>query len=234
MSMDHTIIPSGKGRALSTHEQSDPWKSGLLHHRFDQTDRPQAVRSVNVSSDDRFLILTNEGSAGKIKVYRSSAEAGKTWQLAFNYILMTLQSGVKGSFKHIIAVTFTNKATREMKDRILRFLRELAEEKHSELSDQVIKALGLTPEELKNRAGAALKDILHNYAHFSVSTIDAFFQRIIRAFAKELGLLGNYQLELDQQIHKFLTNEHRLPNKNFQVGSHQPYGSLSPLQQDFL
>lgn len=111
-----------------------------------------------------------------ITVMKASAGSGKTYALAQKYINMLLASDDPREYRHILAVTFTNKATDEMKSRIIE---ELA--KHPNPKAQRI-----------------LSDILHDYSSFAVSTIDKFFQQTLRAFARELGQFGRYQVDLDK------------------------------------
>ncbi len=111
-----------------------------------------------------------------ITVMKASAGSGKTYALAKKYTDMLLASRDREEYRHILAVTFTNKATDEMKARIIRMLYE-----HKD-----------------PRAREILSDILHDYGSFAVSTIDKFFQQTLRAFARELGHFGNYQVELDK------------------------------------
>lgn len=85
-----------------------------------------------------------------------------------------------------------------MKERILEFLLKLSKQSDTELLDQVEKKTGLSKQEIAQNAAFVNAKILHNYSQFSVSTIDAFFQKIVKSFAKELGLMGNYKVELDQ------------------------------------
>jgi WD40 repeat protein len=68
MNMDDKISLAGKGSTLAVNEQAKPWKSGLLSHEFELTGKPEGVRSVNVSADNKYLIITNESRAGKIRV----------------------------------------------------------------------------------------------------------------------------------------------------------------------
>ena len=111
-----------------------------------------------------------------IKIEKASAGSGKTYMLSHTY-----QDLLKKPFdyRHILAVTFTNKATAEMKERILRDLYDKAD------SD--------------SKARAMLTDILHDYSAFSVNTIDTFFQRALRSFARELGQMAEYRIELDRK-----------------------------------
>ncbi len=129
-------------------------------------------------------------------IYRSSAGSGKTYTLALEYLKLALQS--QAAFRNILAVTFTNKATREMKGRIVQFLYELANDKNPVLKEVLMSASGLEANPLQERARQVLSNILHGYAHFSVMTIDSFFQKVIRAFAREMGLQAGFAIELDQ------------------------------------
>lgn len=131
-------------------------------------------------------------------IYKSSAGSGKTYTLTLEYLKLALQS--PQAFKQILAVTFTNKATQEMKERILKDLTRLSQEiRPAEFLDQeLMKALNLSSEGLQNAARETLLDILHGYGYFAVSTIDSFFQRVIRSFAKEMDLQAKFELELDQ------------------------------------
>lgn len=131
-------------------------------------------------------------------IYKSSAGSGKTYTLTLEYLKIAL--AYPGAFRSILAVTFTNKATQEMKSRILEYLDRLSREVKSKefLDQELMKHLRVDEDELRQRAKATLLDILHAYGYFSVSTIDAFFQRVIRSFAKEMDLQAKFDLELDQ------------------------------------
>jgi len=101
-------------------------------------------------------------------------------------------------FKTILAVTFTNKATEEMKARILDTLADISAGSHS-MSPDLMQTLDIRESELKKRANLLLKNIIHNYSAFAVSTIDTFFQKVVRSFAREVGIQGGFKIELDQQ-----------------------------------
>jgi ATP-dependent exoDNAse (exonuclease V) beta subunit len=134
-----------------------------------------------------------------LTLYRSSAGSGKTRTLAKEYIKLAL-AGRGDSFRHILAVTFANKATQEMKQRIVEYLADFASGKSNNLSAEVATELNLTPQMLRQRSAEVLAAILHQYSQFNISTIDAFFQRVIRAFTREAGLLGNFRLEVDNDL----------------------------------
>lgn len=136
-------------------------------------------------------------------IYRSSAGSGKTRVLAREYIQLALR--YPDYFKYILAMTFTNKSTQEMKDRILHYLHDFANDKSQDLAAEIIEQLEqggfkLPPAELKRKSAEILSLLLHRYSEFSISTIDAFFQRVIRSFTRETGLLGNFRLEVENDL----------------------------------
>ena len=138
-----------------------------------------------------------------LSIYKASAGSGKTFALAVEYILGLLQKNAEKEFEHTLAVTFTNKATAEMKSRILETLYGLKmglEDSKSYL-DALLKrfnemGISITEQQIRLQAGKALTAILHDYSHFRVETIDSFFQSILRNMARELGLAANLQVEL--------------------------------------
>lgn len=132
-------------------------------------------------------------------IYKSSAGSGKTYTLTLEYLKLALAN--ETAFKSILAVTFTNKATQEMKSRILEELARLKKQVNlNEFLDQeLMKHLKMNAEELQVQAGKVLSSILHDYAQFSVSTIDSFFQKVVRAFAREIDLQAKFDVALDQE-----------------------------------
>ena len=128
-------------------------------------------------------------------ILSASAGSGKTYQLALKYVCDVVRHPEK--FRNILAVTFTNKATEEMKSRILREIDTLASGAKSSYVEKIIEATGFNETKIRRQALRARTLILHDYSRFSVLTIDRFFQRIIRAFIKELGVDLNYNIELD-------------------------------------
>ena len=133
----------------------------------------------------------------KLTVYSASAGSGKTFTLAVEYIKLLFKSGHE--YRYILAVTFTNKATAEMKARILEELNNLATGEKTPATDRIIQELGSTPEKIKREAGMIRDRLLHDYSRFSVGTIDNFFQRILISFARETGLQFGFNLELDNR-----------------------------------
>lgn len=128
-----------------------------------------------------------------LSLYKSSAGSGKTFTLVKEYLKLCLPKPDK--FRNIVAITFTNAASAEMKERIISKLEGLAEGKEEDLK-KLLSEEGLTPEQIGN-ARVVLENILHNYSHFTVSTIDSFFHKILRAFSKELDLPLDFELFLD-------------------------------------
>ncbi len=130
-------------------------------------------------------------------IYRSSAGSVKTRTLAKEYLKLALQQKAE-YFRYILAVTFTNKASQEMKDRILYYLDQFATGSKNDLAEELQTELNLDAFTFQERAQAAQAAVLHQYGHFSISTIDAFFQKVIRSFTRETGLVGDYRLEVEQ------------------------------------
>ncbi|UII20366.1 UvrD-helicase domain-containing protein [Fulvivirga ligni] len=137
-------------------------------------------------------------SAENFIIYRSSAGSGKTYTLTKEYLKLALKNTYY--YKYILAVTFTNKAMQEMKNRIIQKLHEFSEGQMDGMAEELMQHSGLDENAFQLRCRAILVGILHGYSHFSISTIDAFFQKVIRSFAKELGLAGSYRLELDFEL----------------------------------
>ncbi len=136
---------------------------------------------------------------GGLTIYRSSAGSGKTFTLVKAYLQLVLAN--PREYRHVLAVTFTNKATAEMKDRILQNLLQLAKGKGGIMQDTILADAdnkNLSTQNLPARAQEALNLLLHDYNHFAVSTIDSFFNKVVRAFARELGLPANFALETEQ------------------------------------
>ncbi len=134
-----------------------------------------------------------------IKIVKASAGSGKTYNLAKEYIMLLLTKGGRDAYKHILAVTFTNKATEEMKSRILQELHVLATNPaQSPYIDDLRRETGRSESDIQKAVRETLSGILHDYGMFSVSTIDKFFQQTLRAFSREIGQFASYQLELDK------------------------------------
>jgi ATP-dependent exoDNAse (exonuclease V) beta subunit len=136
------------------------------------------------------------------KVIRASAGSGKTYALVRQYLLLALQTPSSSYYRHILAITFTNAAAAEMKERVMLRLREFAAGTPSPLFSEICSALGLHENDLRNRAGAIYKDMLHHFGYISIQTIDSFTHKIIRSFARDLRLNHDFNIEVDET--KFL------------------------------
>jgi len=132
-----------------------------------------------------------------LNIYRASAGSGKTYRLTQDYIHLLFEPNRERAHRRILAVTFTNKATDEMKSRILKELHALAQGAKSDYRAGLMANFIMTEEGVNVRAKHILTTILHDYSSFSISTIDRFFQQIIRSFARDIGVHGGYNLELD-------------------------------------
>ncbi|OEK04353.1 UvrD-helicase domain-containing protein [Roseivirga misakiensis] len=132
-----------------------------------------------------------------LTVYKSSAGSGKTFTLVKEYLKLVLVS--PRDFKNILAITFTNKATEEMKRRILASLLAIAEGKTEPMFDTLKVELAdqLDEQGIRDRAAEAYELIIHNYGRFEISTIDSFFSKVLRSFARELDLPMSYELEMN-------------------------------------
>lgn len=135
-------------------------------------------------------------------IYNASAGSGKTYALAKVYLKIILAS--PQNFKKILAITFTNKAVNEMKHRILNSLFEFSTTRSiqdaSPLFKDIINETDYTFKELSALGKVRLKQILHNYAFFDISTIDKFTHRLIRTFAKDLKIPQNFEVVLDVDL----------------------------------
>ncbi len=157
-----------------------------------------------------------------LKIYKASAGSGKTYTLAYEFIRTLLGMKKQGSDKyflnsakyspigapisnkhrHILAITFTNKATEEMKRRIIKELDALSmvppkEAKDANYASALCQLYGCTRHELAETAATALRQLLYDYHSFNVTTIDSFFQRVLRTFARELDRQGDFNIELN-------------------------------------
>ncbi len=134
-----------------------------------------------------------------LQILKASAGSGKTYRLARKYIELLLESGDRYAYRHILAVTFTNKATDEMKGRILKELHVLATKPaESGYHDHFVPSVFPSDDDIRKKAAAVLSDMLHDYSAFAVSTIDRFFQQTLKAFSREIGQFASYQVELDK------------------------------------
>lgn len=138
-----------------------------------------------------------------LTVYKASAGSGKTFTLSVEYIKLLINDPT--SFRSTLAVTFTNKATEEMKVRILSQLYGIWKRLPDSKSyiEKIKTDMDVTEEFMAERAGMALHNIVNNYSYFRIETIDSFFQSVLRNLARELDLTANLRVELnDYQIER--------------------------------
>ncbi len=133
-----------------------------------------------------------------LHIYTSSAGSGKTFTLVKEYLKIVLRS--PDEYRHVLAITFTNKAAEEMKLRVIEALVSMSSGASSDLMLQLTEELSSI--DLQERSGIVLKKILHDYPSFSISTIDSFFSKLLRALAREihLPLRAEIQLEEDDAV----------------------------------
>ena len=179
--------------------------------------------SIRTARKRNFLLAASHSSVPLLTiietmtfvVYKSSAGSGKTYSLVKEYIILALSR--PDNYSKILAVTFTNKAANELKQRILTNLRQLANPAAYKQTTTVKSMLpelciitSQTFEELSRNAGLILSRILHSYSDFAITTIDSFVNRIIRTFARDLKLPLNFEVEmnssrlLDQAIDRLI------------------------------
>ncbi|MGL5273397.1 MAG: UvrD-helicase domain-containing protein, partial [Phocaeicola sp.] len=133
----------------------------------------------------------------ELVVYKASAGAGKTFTLAVEYIKLLIEN--PRAYRNVLAVTFTNKATSEMKERILSQLYGIwqGDKASTPYLQKVVEQLQKSEEEIKEAAGKALRLMIHDYSRFRIETIDSFFQSVMRNLSRELELGANLTIELN-------------------------------------
>ncbi|MFN8310960.1 MAG: UvrD-helicase domain-containing protein [Chitinophagales bacterium] len=136
-----------------------------------------------------------------LRIYKSSAGSGKTYTLVKEFLRLALQDSDPTAYRHILAITFTNKAANEMKARILKELTLIGDESsEGPMLEELKNLLGIETVELRRRAAATQYHILHHYSDLAVSTIDSFVNRLVRSFAYDLQLASDFEVELDDEV----------------------------------
>ncbi|MAD97831.1 MAG: DNA helicase UvrD [Flavobacteriaceae bacterium] len=133
-------------------------------------------------------------------VYNASAGSGKTYTIAREYMQIILGSKDPFTFQKILAITFTNKAAQEMKERVVENLKTLSKGESNDLIEDVRRNLNVEFKELVKRSSLVLEAILQNYTAFSIQTIDSFTHKLIRSFAFDLKLPMNFDVELEVNV----------------------------------
>lgn len=166
-----------------------------------------------------------------INIYKASAGSGKTYTLAREYIKLILghknenglyelnPHGGRSGHRGVLAMTFTNKATEEMKSRIIHELAVLAGcergwSGRSPYEKDLCATFRCSLDRLSDAAMDALRNLLYDFNRFSISTIDSFFQAVLRAFAHEADVSSNYALELDDEAVITMSVEQLLQSLN--------------------
>jgi len=136
-------------------------------------------------------------------IYDASAGSGKTYALVKEYLKIILVAPKNDAYRHILAITFTNKAVHEMKSRIVGSLSEFAKDEPSSKAQDLMQDLATVTElsiiQIKSKSQQIIKHIIHNYAAFDISTIDKFTHKVIRAFAHDLNLPMTFEVTLDTE-----------------------------------
>ena len=132
------------------------------------------------------------------KIYNASAGSGKTYTLVKEFLSLLLVNPDPNAFSRLLAITFTNKAANEMKERIIKQLKKLKDASENDADMNTYAAeTGLQANIIRDRSSKILTAILHNYGLFAVSTIDKFNLRLMRSFSQDLGLSVNFDVEMD-------------------------------------
>ncbi|MCL1933837.1 MAG: UvrD-helicase domain-containing protein, partial [Candidatus Azobacteroides sp.] len=159
----------------------------------------------------------------QLKLYKASAGSGKTYTLAREYIKEVLLGG-SDTYSHILAVTFTKDATGEMKERILSDLYGLAfgtadSKNFLDSIRTALKEAGRPMDEtlIRKKAGEMLNAIIHDYSRLYITTIDSFFQKVLRNLARELGRSSKFNIEMNsakvrmEAVTRMIENAHQDP-----------------------
>ena len=135
-------------------------------------------------------------------IYDASAGSGKTFTLAKEYLKIILTSSSDEAYRHVLAITFTNKAVAEMKRRIVFYLHEFSsfEGEPKDMLQVIVAETGLEPSQVIQKSKRIIKNIIHNYAAFDVMTIDKFTSKVIRTFAFDLNLSPNFDITLQTEV----------------------------------
>ena len=141
------------------------------------------------------------GKSSLFKLYNASAGSGKTFNLVKEYLVLLLNSENIFFVRNILSITFTNKAVKEKKRRILDYLADFSQGNFSDknMASLIFSETGLKKDEIQNKSLQILKNILKNYNSFEISTIDKFTQKVIKGFNYELGISNHYEIELDEK-----------------------------------
>ena len=136
-------------------------------------------------------------------LYDASAGSGKTYTLVKEYLKIILLSKKPDAYRSILAITFTNKAVHEMKSRVVESLTEFTKDKPSDKAFELMQVINaetsMSLQDIQLKAKSIIKNLIHNYAAFDISTIDKFTHKVIRAFAHDLNLPMTFEVSLDTE-----------------------------------
>lgn len=140
-------------------------------------------------------------------VLHSSAGAGKTHALVKRFLELALEKPEPDAYARILALTFTNKAAAEMRDRVIAYLQALASSEpldgaRSDVRDAVLRRAGITEDQLQRRAKAMLTHMLHHWPQLAISTIDSFTRRIVMPFTRDLGLDPELRMTTEEEYYR--------------------------------
>jgi ATP-dependent exoDNAse (exonuclease V) beta subunit len=149
-----------------------------------------------------------------LKIYRSSAGSGKTFTLVKEYLRICFESKDINKYKHILGITFTNKAAQEMKERIIYTINDFSNDgvKETDMLNLLSKETSISKEDIIAYSSRLINKILQDYSTFSIITIDSFTHKVIRSFAYELDLPHNFEVLIDRDEFKNLIVENLLSN----------------------
>ncbi|MGB1451374.1 MAG: UvrD-helicase domain-containing protein, partial [Marinirhabdus sp.] len=143
-----------------------------------------------------------QGQRSRFTIYNASAGSGKTYTLVKKYLAALFAAPRDDHYTHMLAITFTNRAVAEMKQRIVSTLYEFSRPEilkgPSPLFTELLEETATSAQKLHEKAQRVLTGLLHNYSAFNVETIDSFNHRIIRTFARDLKLPQNFEVSLEQ------------------------------------
>jgi len=131
-----------------------------------------------------------------LTIFKASAGSGKTFALTMEVLKLLFNN--PGDFEHFLAITFTNKATEEMKSRLIAYLDQLAGGSNDRFMKTVMQSTGVKDmDTVASKAQMILHSLLYNYSGLHIQTIDSFFQQVVRRFARESGIHIGYNVDLD-------------------------------------
>lgn len=162
--------------------------------------KPEYIVRVFLVKNSNLHKKESVQTQSQFQVYNASAGSGKTFTLVKEYLKILLRTTDVFRFQNILAITFTNKAAAEMKERVLNCLQDFSEGKENAMLQIIAQEVELSDDTLSQRATKVLDSVLQNYSAFNITTIDSFTHRIIRSFAFDLGLSLNFEVEMDPSV----------------------------------